>query len=342
MLLSRFLKNWVGRFQVSLTRWTRSPTETPFTRVPPEIILIILEHLPPESVISFSLTCRTFYRAYMDPFLPMGLASQQTLLLWIERDIGGLYFCHQCHKLHTWKRERYGYGVPIYNGACRLRSQSGEVGWCGHPFLVEYHTARLIMNRHLYGASHGPPLRHLQVRHARRDRYLDVKIEQSLEARIIDDELFLHIRFTVHQDRGRWTDSNDILWDAICPHLTISEVERYKSLVPDLIQRAVVPDRSGRVAGPVRSCPQCFTDYQIDVDWLSFARAQRQKWVIRVQKWAELGNCRSPQDDMWCGLTRGDKLGEERSLTCPAGTVRQRWVELDGDSGDEVASFVGK
>ncbi|KAK3366963.1 hypothetical protein B0T24DRAFT_722833 [Lasiosphaeria ovina] len=50
--------------------------------MPPELLLMILEQLPPESAVAFALTCRAFYAARR------------------ADDVVGAYSCYSCDKLH--------------------------------------------------------------------------------------------------------------------------------------------------------------------------------------------------------------------------------------------------
>lgn len=69
---------------------------------PPELISIVLEHLPPESVVAFALTCRALFIYFPRPAQLSDLA-RATLLQWLKQDILDLFFCHNCPRLHLWR-----------------------------------------------------------------------------------------------------------------------------------------------------------------------------------------------------------------------------------------------
>lgn len=53
--------------------------------LPPEIVLLILTYLPPESIVAFALTCRRFQRFMPSP-PRLSEEVRLTLLNWLERD----------------------------------------------------------------------------------------------------------------------------------------------------------------------------------------------------------------------------------------------------------------
>lgn len=346
MLYLQLFRLVVKPLRTFVAEWRRPRTQTSTLRLPPEIIDIILEQLPPESVVSFVLTCRAFYAAHMSQSLRLAPPARTTLLLWLEKDVAGLYFCHLCDKLHPWRPQSYSYQIPTYNGACKHRYDTRN-GWVsGLTFSYEYHVARLAMNRHLYGASNGPPLERLQLRHAFRGGLHDTKMEESWQARILEGELYLYATITLHQRRGNVgvikMDTPHYMFEyLICPHLTaVGGQSRLRYFIPELNQSAVVPDCFGNVLGPVRSCPQCFTDYQMDITWQDVRRRGRSRWSIKIQKWHQLGSCRFPGEEKWRSLATPGFLGKPRSDTCPAGMVRHRWRKQDGHSWDLEGSFL--
>ena len=129
--------------------------------LPPELISRILSYLPPESVVSFALTCRRFH-PYMPSPPPTTLSGQarQALLVWLEPENPRLYFCHPCNALHTWQcvPDRY-HRLTQYDRYCRDRRNPWYY-FAGLPGIDSYQMnlalARLVMNRHLYGDLHAP------------------------------------------------------------------------------------------------------------------------------------------------------------------------------------------
>ena len=113
---------------------------------PTEIIQLILGHLPPESVAAFALTCRRFYLHL--PSAPLNEEARLLLLVWIEKDISHLYLCYKCKDLHTWNQSTWD---PGYERHCRKREYVDRS-------VLRFTDGRLVINRHLYGKSHGPPL----------------------------------------------------------------------------------------------------------------------------------------------------------------------------------------
>lgn len=70
--------------------------------LPTEIILIIGSHLDDVSATCLALTCRFFFNICLPKELTLDAEKKQMLLLSLERDLGNLYYCHDCVKLHCW------------------------------------------------------------------------------------------------------------------------------------------------------------------------------------------------------------------------------------------------
>jgi hypothetical protein len=128
--------------------------------IPPEFILMIVAHLNKTSIMSLVLTCRTLLRICF-------LRSPELSLL--EKDVTYLYFCHHCIKLHrwctSWFHTRNHRAVNLYCGIrCQRKSYFSD-----SAYTLPYHSARVIMNRHFYGAAHGSPVSKLEGRSISRD-----------------------------------------------------------------------------------------------------------------------------------------------------------------------------
>lgn len=200
--LASFVRRALRYSRSQAHRCLRPRTQRCTLRLPPEIVDIILEHLPPESVDAFSLACRVFYWKYTPrpPRLPQ--PAKETLLSWLEQEAPKHCFCHPCETLHIWRKSHY-MGIDDYNSACKLRH---KVESAYHPpgcIHLPYHAARLVMNRHLYGRSHGPPLKEIELDPGPPPWRYNYKIVhlQSWQVRIMDDELYLHAESTIYHAR---------------------------------------------------------------------------------------------------------------------------------------------
>lgn len=88
--------------------------------LPPELIDMILEHLPAESVVAFALTYQSFYSKFMPAYPHLSGPTKQALHVWLEQDIPSLYLWHRCGKLRPWRPQLQSRCHHRYNGSCRL------------------------------------------------------------------------------------------------------------------------------------------------------------------------------------------------------------------------------
>ncbi len=332
--------------------------------LPPELIAHILSYLPPESVVSFALTCRRFYQ-YM-PSPPPILLSQQArraLLGWLERENPRQYYCHPCNDLHTWERVPDGhhrlaqYDRHCTNNRGNPRYNLVQLTVNHSPYPITYALARLVMNRHLYGELHGPPLTTLthEAKHPGENRIMST---HSWTARIINDELYLKATTLLYHHTGRARTLRQHLDDTrstalrecVCRHIKLPSVTN-RPVLPgsgpcrilglDEHQQPQPPALFVAATGTLKSCRHCFTDYRVDIRWLppdGGSIGGPKGWVVGVTRWYRIGACRSPQDPKWHNFVTGDALWilESRLRSCEAGMVYRDWRTMDGD--DEAAS----
>ena len=325
-------KGYFRSMQSRLSEWRRPEACLGTMVLPPEIIDMILEHLPPESSVAFALTCRHFYRQYMPVPLHLQPHTKESLLIFLERDLSGMYFYHRCCKLHSWNR----YPVLVkdpwdhrYSDTCN--QPTGWVPAVGYHF--DYSTARLIMNRHFYGSPHGPRLEDVEESQIFKSvRFPNTTMRTSWCPRIIENELVLRGTIIAYTERDDTTKlrqfADNDMWDILCSHISHTDY-------PELRRDRASGTLFSSAGGPVRSCPQCYTDYQVDI---AFDRWRG--WVILVTKWMQLGSCRSPEDPKWRSLVGYASPSEHRILSCQAGRIRSRW-ESPGDS-DQNRDITGR
>ncbi|KAK4447130.1 hypothetical protein QBC34DRAFT_486512 [Podospora aff. communis PSN243] len=294
------------RYRIPGYRRRLSAQERCTLKIPTELIDMVLEPLPPESAIAFALTCRALFVKHFPKSAQLSAPARATLLQWLEQDNPELYFCHGCACLHSWRAAAMpGGGFKFYYGPCAwnhsgINRVMNEVVSAFQPGLT-YSWARLVMNRHLYGARHGPPLRDIETTERG-------KKAQSLRNFIRQFE--------------RWL---------VCRHFraaTIPEISRDEES-----SRPFHPT-TGNI---IRSCPLCFTDYQIRVTLGNSPRRTTRKsrdrepmegedWSVEVARWHNLGKCRSPHDLEWCNLV----------TTFPSRTFVRREHESRTDERDDV------
>lgn len=179
----------------------QSAATFPFS-LPQEINDMILSYLPVESVIALALTCRLIYQTI--PSLRfLDDEGRLNLLVLLEKDVPHLYACHQCLRLHTWRRmaiqpdirHPYSCGGRAYRTRTIINSRPPS-----RQCAINYPLARLIVNRHLYGEQHGPPPEVLNRTAMENERCLrrGVVLTQARSARVMDNELYLKTTVQVY------------------------------------------------------------------------------------------------------------------------------------------------
>ncbi|KAK5653773.1 hypothetical protein OQA88_7931 [Cercophora sp. LCS_1] len=210
-----------------------------------------------------------------------------------------------------------------------------------HQPNLTFYWVRLIMNRHLYGPLHGPPLEDTAATHRNYNPVHKVVTTTSSDAKIIDNELYVHSITEVRIDRkrGGTTQSLRTSIDVFGPTMACRHT---CARVRSVLGRDEESSKPFRLTpGVLSSCDVCFTDYQIRI---SVERPpartaprffQRQppmedeEWSIEVARWHNLGACRSPDDPKWVNVVTASYIRTrvERRAMCGAGMVHRVWME---------------
>ncbi|WDK20084.1 hypothetical protein CGRA01v4_11371 [Colletotrichum graminicola] len=330
-----------------ISLWRRAARLVPWQRstlrLPPEIMLMVIDYLSPEAVLSLALTCRSLHCSYFPESPIINARSKDALLTLLERDVPKLLYCHECAILHPWWRIRRCLVLSgVRSGlSCKLigfhpPSRHGE---------MTYHHARLIMNRHLYGNAHGFPVGILDKDGSRfYGGSVTVDCRYTWRARIIDNELFLHIHETVYHPEGdmlkleQWLYDNErgriykhrVAWDLSSSTSQSNvdldaELELHDGRCNSITLPAFIADMQRNTT---LSCPLCPTDAEITTKW----HGERKRWVVEMKTWRQFGTCRSPSDPMWESLaftvhtaTPWNRQQEGH----PPGAIRYKWNKAD-------------
>jgi hypothetical protein len=174
------------------------------------------------------------------------------------------------------------------------------------PYLIfiRYYHARLVMNRHLYGSTHG------------------VSINKLL---VSSTMLMSHPR----GDAASFRRSIDERPRPVCAHIGMRKPHS-PSLAPAQLPKLKASPSSDfrRCEGTFGSCPFCLTDYHTDISWQGAKKGNLIKLVI----YRQLGECRSPFEWSWTSrlALRTDKMHRiEVSTDYRPGFVRDRWSKAE-------------
>jgi hypothetical protein len=130
--------------------------------LPMELQLMVVEFLPPESVLSLSLSCKMLSVHYRPCTIRDALVKQRFLLL-LEREFPDMLICYTCNKLYNWraalqsssKYARRPHACPKLHAA----RDHAFLYRCTKAFYIE--DRDLILRRHKLGDSYGIPLSYL-------------------------------------------------------------------------------------------------------------------------------------------------------------------------------------
>lgn len=301
---------------------------------PPEITLIIMERLTKPSQIALALTCRTMYRKYLPKSLEMTRTERETLLLWLEKDVPSLYYCHDCVELHEWEEawalDYEGTRPWHWDLKKRCHQQPYFEGPLNRP--IPYRLARLVMNRHIHGAAHGITLWMLEKRdQAEKPLKKNINKTESCLFRIVDNKLMVSKSFSTFHKNGKARGLREYLEEEgikICEH--IGHYDLYTDRrIPELQLENKALRYFAPCIQPVRSCRFCMTDYCIDIS----RHEKKNGWAVKITTYQLLGSIRSPNDWNWKIMLSGNSSPERNRVSqqwkYPPGIVKHLWRKAE-------------
>lgn len=285
--------------------------------LPAELHLAIIAHLDVVSLAYLALSCPTLYACYFPNHLDLAPEAKLGFLEKLERDTPSVYLCHFCIKLHAWSDS------SKFDDFWEPRLCKGDYGFAD----IRYYHARLLMNKYLFGPSHGPSLETLSWKFSPKLHELSVCHEK--QARIVDGKLLLlrtqkiaqlvptSVTFKQYMER----DSVKI-----CQHISTSTLNDFTPRIPQLAD-------TGRASAPFKpcvdsqgSCARCMTDYTISIQYNPL-------WSVRVDTYQAFGQARSPWEWDWrvmADLSPDDLPRDLHPAGYCAGIIRHWWSKQDG------------
>lgn len=259
------------------------------------------------------------------------------LILLLEADLADVYYCLDRVELHWWCNGWSGFRCVRYEWSFWCRRSN--ILFLPVTHFVPYYYARLVMNRHFCGPSHGPYIKIIEDRGSSVN-HADGCVESSSQhARVIEDQLTVKSAISLWHARGHIMSLGkriDDLGPPICNHLSFRK-PRFK---PGPVQLpGLVEDMRNSCGFQVSdhalgSCPVCATDYSIAVLWQS----RKKGYIVKVRVYKRLGGCRSPVDAAWTTMSIAQDEKEPRiaseqvpgSVGVSWGGARDpgKWVEI--------------
>lgn len=199
-----------------------------------------------------------------------------------------------------------------------------------YSLSLPYSLARVVMNRHFYGAAHGACVDELARREVMYSRS-GLTFSRDWTARISDDQLMLSSIMTLGPFRGSGELKAAIDSDlaSVCQHIT-TDVLFPLHQIPSQVLLGSRPDHVAQRLQSVNSCPICMTDYCIGIHW------QEKGWTLGITTYHMLGAIRSPWDWTWIAIVHlPDKAAKIPRSEQPSGNqpgiVKHMWSKLDDD-----------
>lgn len=262
------------------------------SKLPPELLIVIAEFLPPVAAVSFSLSCTITYsllgrkcenKAKQPEF------KTYALLLLLERDLPDVIACSDCKRFHAIiHADRYVYpGAELRNPQC-LQVDSARL-WI-HPNFSTM-VFRLMMKGHRKGIDSAPFLDLLTYPwkvffHAQRIG----KITSS--CRIVRGSAYVRTQSIFHLKSH---ESLQFLWEdccLVCPHFD------WRGSCPlgvtSELERLCKKKELYAATGELMQCAYCATEFQINEEDLGSLGK-----LVYFTRWQSLGTGRRPLDNRW-------------------------------------------
>nr|CEG03464.1 unnamed protein product [Fusarium acuminatum CS5907] len=288
-----------GRFYHSFRRWLL-PNPDPrgdLTVLPLEIILEIAQHLPDAALLCLSLTCRPYHSLLSSAARnarPEG-ADLEDFLLLLEKDSTTLYFCYSCVRLHRWSPRWTNKGRSsrwLHKPSC-VQDFMFLSTW--QPGLeVYYPYAKLVMNRHFYGTSHGLYLSTLKYHGHTPLPSQGGSSHWTIDAHIINDELFLRKSFKAKF--GNDFELRQFLlgeYFILCIHIRGRDDKSMQNYcIPELVNSSDLK----QCANSLGSCPVCLTTNMVptrratDYPAIGLGRVSGTAMIIRPSSGKEVSH----------------------------------------------------
>lgn len=312
-------------------------------RLPNELLLMVLEYMPPAAIACFALTCKRFYSLAIPlasgRFHPVFDRSNRIeLLLLLEKDDTARFYCHYCIQLHvfdknwnpkttvSWQRR------PCYNRSVFLIGGSIR----GPNLQLSHHDVRLIMNRHLHGPTHGLPLEALAVSYRNSKSFWgEPGWRETWTPRIIQDELYLRGKFTVSYPSHDYAREQVDFPRKFCKHVYYPYSKFPGHTNPS---KTLVGLDKKEIYSYCGSCTYCLMDWEMAIEW----EPRDDGCTVTTTIYYQLGSCRSPLEWKWNYFV-GDRPPYESTQTRRShgeanGAVKERWE----NGGDEQTDVVAK
>lgn len=307
-------------------------------RASPEIWLLIADFLSPLDVANLSSTCRTMYsrlgkRPYEVLCNPANRRDRIAFLLPMDRKLPNHLFCFQCAQWHLRMYPGFETLKPaaVLNPLFRCPNSSNSVRPPPRLPISEGRTlpftfVQLSKRAWAYGPAYGIPVQSLARRwkgtHSTWSHESNYHISSNGHILMrIKSQVFVHPGMTPAAKRLLLFNRTDYTpYFSVCAHwkkgLLTSIPKCALDHIPVRHINALTQLRTQKAPGPValcgdcrpmRRCPQCPTEYLVELKLVEDKSVEsigpeRFKQCLLVTRWSDLGPARSPEDKEWSAI----------------------------------------
>ncbi|KAH9888749.1 hypothetical protein F4778DRAFT_785947 [Xylariomycetidae sp. FL2044] len=290
-------------FRLSWRTRVDDQVESILLNLPLELLDMILDMLPPESVVALSLSCKAAFGLFFTKSISrLDECGTENLLLLLERDLSrDLIYCYSCGRLHcfqpTWSLSDC---TSDHFMELPCKPECGSFG----KLRLGLHNARLVMNTYYFGPGRGLSLSNLECAIAPGSRGRDAWGIES-KAAITQGQLFLLVRHTLALVGTRQGNRQDIM--RRCPHRVCHHVSTHEPASGAFEDRQL-PELNHLKAdysygyletqqSSPTSCAVCLTDFTTTIE--RETRVTAEVLNIVVVAYHQLGDLRPPLDWKW-------------------------------------------
>lgn len=263
--------------------------------IPPELLLCILDHLPRESAMALSFTCKALHTRFPQRYTidrKSPAVEQHKLLSLLVRDIPDYVACPSCTRFH------HNRNLHHYSGAVATRNKHGQLPACVvddenrnmaylAPVLLGSTVCRMVMEKHKRKPRSTSLLTQLYDKKVITSTSTNYLKKEKIEIRIINGKLMIHeatmltpkwacnpFEKDIEVFRADHHEGHELASYLICSHIRLMNV--------CWSHRAV----------EIQTCEECHTEYRADIWTCKTGNAR-----LTFERWMDLGL--GPDDPKW-------------------------------------------
>lgn len=308
--------------------------------IPPEILLSVIDYLPPEALACLALSNRHLSqmlgaRAWQALPITEGEARFAFLSL-LSRDLPVTWVCYPCKKLHYRHLKRF----PItwrYSGYGCDHEHTLAFLWRSY-FSIRLSHVELALKRHRLGMDHGISVNFFTCTEVVEPKLpTEVTNLLSVDANIMSNELFVRVQqWTLVPQDKRYKLANKPLINSLCWHTNFQTAIDYQpNHIPRLVQSQLDQLQTGSAQVAVtRSCEYCFMDFEM------VAKDFGDRGVaIVLTRWLNLGSGADPRNAKWYSHFSIPRLNGSSHVPHQVGAIRQ---VFEGSAAHSISEVTDK